>query len=207
MNVLEKRIKEIEIEVKHLNSERMRYAHKRNNKTRMEALKRQIKKLKIERKTIIELAVKKGYLIDATSMSVISVKSHTARYLRNKDDYYNEHNFIFAKHENTLYAYLTSNINIRSKDLSIMKALIHKVERKDIIFVTDNRHNYCITASKKYTMEIERIFSRIKKPIYRKLKPKQRWANRIFYTDVSIERLFDMYLTQFKKLNVKPLNF
>ena len=84
MNVLEKRIKGIEIEVKRLNSERMRYAHKRNNKTRMEALKRQIKKLKIERKTIIELAVKKGYLIDLTSLSVIAVKKHVSRYLRNK---------------------------------------------------------------------------------------------------------------------------
>jgi len=207
LNELEKRIKEINSEIKSLNKERMRYAHKNNNKTKMTILKRQIKKLRIERNTIIKLAIERGFLIDLTSLSVVSVNSHKSRYLRNKTKYHNEFNFIFAKHGNTLYAYLTSKSQIRNRDLTIMKALIHKTEKREIIFVTDNRHRFCITASKKYTQEIERVFSRIKKPIYKILKGKQHYEDNKLYTDMSIEQLFNLYMEQFKRLNVKPLNF
>ena len=208
MNGIERRIKEIEKRIKEINKLRMIYAHKTKGKTKMQKLRTERRKLRKEQKALIEYVAKHGYLIDLTSMSVIPLNLKKSRYLRNNKGYFNSYNFIFAKHGKTLFAYLTKYSQITKKDLESMKALIHQITKeREIMFITDNRHQNCLNAHKNITMEIERVFSIIKKRIYPKIRDKQYYRKGKIYTDITIEELFNLYLEEFKRLNVIPLNF
>jgi hypothetical protein len=69
---LEKRLKEIDLEINKLNKLRQSYAHRKKKKTFMKASKRTIKKLMQEKKELISLTREKRLLVDLPTKSVIT---------------------------------------------------------------------------------------------------------------------------------------
>ena len=153
------------------------------------------------------------FLIDLASISVISLKAKTSRYLRNKLGYYNKYNMLCALSTEYFIVMFTENSQITRKDLQKLTTSIKRLI-PDSEFATDKRHKGIANFPKfisyngqriQVTQKIENIFNMIKKPIYKQLKPKQKWINHKLITDITIEELLNLYIEQIKK-TCKKLN-
>jgi len=173
------------------------------------AEKRKVRKIayaKLKRKTIKKLklvrrlAIKKLkdypnlYLIDKTSISVISVNSHKRRYWDNK-----RLNICVAYNFNLGYgfAYMDNINQITKNNIAVLLSCI-KPNCEESIILTDNRHKYANNVEKAVSQTIERLFAQIKNPIYTQLK-----NNEI----KTYNELLNSYKLRLKEFNIIPINF
>jgi len=193
-------------EIKNLKLFRRNNANKKKKRYLVKASLRKEKKLRKILRKIIKDLVANGFLVDLTTLSVLPLSLKKSRFLRNEKGYYQK-SLLIAKKDKLMFAYLTNNSQIVKADIQIFKTLIERQLKEKIIFLTDNRHKVSITVSKSVTMEIERIFSQIKKPIYCEIKKYQKFNNGKIYTDLEYDTVFNLYCERLKRLNIHPLNF
>jgi len=160
-------------------------------------LKRKIvKKLKIVRK----LAIKKLkdypniFLVDKTSISIVSVNRHKRRYwLNHRLNLCIAYNFKFG------YGFaMMDNINqITKNNIAVLLAYI-KPNSDSPILLTDNRHKYATNIEKAISQTIERLFAQIKNPIYTQLK----------HGEIrTFSQLMNIYKLRLKQFKIEPINF
>lgn len=170
--------------------------------------KSELRNLKEKQSSLLQQLKQHSYLIDLTVMSVVGLSAKKSRYLRDtKGIYHNDIAFLVAKKGDRMFAYKTKYSQILAKELNQFKAILHNITKESVSFLTDNRHRFAITVSKHTTMEIERVFSRLKKPIYAELKRRQYWKNGLLITNITIEDLFEIYFKRMKELNILGVNF
>jgi hypothetical protein len=160
-------------------------------------LKRKVlKKLKIVKHLAVEnlLSYSNIFLIDKTSISVVSVKQKKKRYYGNyKINLAIAYNFALGYG----FAYANSINQITRKDIEMLLKYI-KPNCDNPILLTDNRHKYATNIEKTVSQTIERLFSMIKKPIYTLL-------NNGYIT--SFNDLLEAYKQKLKEFNIIPINF
>jgi hypothetical protein len=134
------------------------------------------------------------FLIDKTSISIVSVKQKKKRYYGNyKINLAIAYNFALGYG----FAYANSINQITRKDIETLLKYI-KPNCDNPILLTDNRHKYANNVEKAISQTIERLFSRIKKPIYTLL-------NNGYIT--SFNDLLKAYKEKLKEFNIIPINF
>ena len=193
-------LEKLERAIQEVNKDIKRFSRVPLRKQDLEAKRRELRE---EQTKIKEALVLEGFGIDLTSISVIQLSKKKSRYLRNNEGYHNNLNLIVAHSlkENKGYAIFTPKTQIRKKDLALLFKLAGIKKG-----YTDNRHKGIVTLSKKYTQRIERIFSVVKRRIYKKLKPLQSWKKNKVFTDIKREQLINLYQVEFMKENITFLN-
>lgn len=191
-------IGKLRAEITAVNLQLRRIGHKSHAKTKRNKL-RKLRRFLYRKLHANELALSEiGFGIDNFSESVVSCSKHQSRYLRVNSNYYSDRNYLIAINKSGLsYVWKTKYSQITKNDLSMMLSKLH-VMHGEFECYTDNRHRYIATLSKQFTQHTERMISRIKKPIYRMLKDNK---------CESIEQLDSLYIQQFQRLNIQPLNF
>jgi len=203
---LEKEYYETVNQIKNLRIYRRNNANKVKKRYLVKASKRKEKKLRKNLKVILRNLVDKGFIVDLTTISVLPLSLKKSRFLRNNLGYYKK-SMLVAKRDKLMFAYLTNNSQIIKYDIQIFKTLIERQLKEKIIILTDNRHRVSITIPKRETMVIERVFSQIKKPIYAEIKKYQKYNKGLVYTNMSYDKIFNLYCKRLKDLNIYPLNF
>ena len=206
MKDLEKEYYETVNQIKNLRIYRRNNANKVKKRYLVKASKRKEKKLRKNLKVILRNLVDKGFIVDLTTISVLPLSLKKSRFLRNNLGYYKK-SMLVAKRDKLMFAYLTNNSQIIKYDIQIFKTLIERQLKEKIIILTDNRHRVSITIPKRETMVIERVFSQIKKPIYAEIKKYQKYNKGLVYTNMSYDKIFNLYCKRLKDLNIYPLNF
>ena len=206
MKDLEKEYYETVNQIKNLRIYRRNNANKVKKRYLVKASKRKEKKLRKNLKVILRNLVDKGFIVDLTTISVLPLSLKKSRFLRNNLGYYKK-SMLVAKRDKLMFAYLTNNSQIIKYDIQIFKTLIERQLKEKIIILTDNRHKVSITVNKRTTMEIERVFSQMKKPIYAEIKKYQKYNKGLIYTNLPYDKIFNLYCERLKRLNIHPLNF
>ena len=206
MKDLEKEYYETISKIKTLRLYRRNNANKKNKQYLVKASLREERKLRKYLKKIIKELIGKGFIVDLTTISVLPLSLKKSRFLRNSEGYHKKA-LLVAKRKSLMFAYLTNNSQIVKHDIQIFKTLIERQLKENIIILTDNRHKVSITVNKRTTMEIERVFSRIKKPIYPKIREYQQFKDGKILTNLPYDKIFNLYCERLKDLNIYPLNF
>ena len=206
MKDLEKEYYETVNQIKNLRIYRRNNANKVKKRYLVKASKRKEKKLRKNLKVILRNLVDKGFIVDLTTISVLPLSLKKSRFLRNSEGYHKKA-LLVAKRKSLMFAYLTNNSQIVKHDVEIFKTLIERQLKENIIILTDNRHKVSITVNKRTTMEIERVFSQMKKPIYAEIKKYQNYNKGLIYTNLPYDKIFNLYCERLKRLNIHPLNF
>lgn len=181
--------------------------HNALGKLRFRKLKLEKKRLIVALRGIQKSIVSISALVDLTSVSVLPLSLKKSRYLRNDKGYFNDKNLLCAYYQDRLFVLKVSNSQITANDLKIMKIYLCRTYGENITLVCDNRHNGEIRGTKKQTQTIERIFSRIKKPIYAKISSKQKFVKGQVITNLSYEELETLYVEELRKLRATLINF
>jgi len=192
-----RQLTEIRKEISLVNSTLRSVANKKKSTTKKFLLRRQRRKL-VKEFVATQRSIansEKTFYVDSFSQSVLSLKCHKSRYLRNSKGYYNSENYLIAKNFHSLQCVIlkTKSNNITERDLSKISLTIQRLFGNEFRLVTDNRHRVSQTLPKRYTMQIEREISKIKKPIYRQLK-------NFTVSKMEIQQLREIYETQFRVL-------
>lgn len=193
------KLKQLEKEIKNVNHELIREKRKTYKKRLQIRKKKLLKEYKQFKKFLLELAKMRKldiWLIDLTAISVKTLKTKKQRYFKDSEKYYNDKNLLVAYNFKHGYGYAieTEYTQITKRDLQkLLNLLPNNAE-----VITDNRHKYVQTLNKSFTMQIERLFGWIKKPIYKQLK-----TNKI----TTIEQLINLYKKELQKWNIIPYGF
>ena len=206
MKDLEKEYYETISKIKTLRLYRRNNANKKNKQYLVKASLREERKLRKYLRIILKQLTEKGFLVDLTTISVLPLSLKKSRFLRNSEGYHKKA-LLVAKRKSLMFAYLTNNSQIVKHDVEIFKTLIERQLKENIIILTDNRHKVSITVNKRTTMEIERVFSQMKKPIYAEIKKYQNYNKGLIYTNLPYDKIFNLYCERLKDLNIYPLNF
>jgi len=164
-------------------------------------LRNTLRILKNREKELINEIFQTYYGVDLTSISVIPLSQKRSRYLRNNQGYFNNLNLVILFNGKNGYGIFTNKSQLRSTEIERIKRLtqISKV-------YSDRDFKGTIKLPKRYTQQIERLFSKIKLSIYKQLRDKQKIVKGKILTQVSAQILVNLYIEEFKKHNVKILN-
>jgi len=193
MNELEKRYLESKAKL-----EKVNYILKTSGKLKGKNYFKRLKKQLVKQIFELENEIANNTLTFYIDKFALSVRSYTKRtkgkprYLKIGKKVYNNMNACLLHNPklNVSYVWLDTNSQLTRKD--IRKALeIVKQIWSDAIIVTDKRHVHTLTFRKRYTQTIERLISRIKIPIYRKLAKAK-----------SPKDVYDIYFERMRELGI-----